>query len=175
MKTIGLFAAIAIATAIPAAAQALTLSYTLTGPAGGYSASWDLPASGQPDSFVEDQGFAFERVSGFFPGSTQNEAYLDFFSAANEGGLTISDADGPDILVSLMGAQLYTGGEGAPTFIPGTYLMTDTEGRSGYTLTVISAAGAVPELGTWGLMILGMGATGGALRGRNHRTRVHFA
>ena len=39
----------------------------------------------------------------------------------------------------------------------------------------VTAAAAVPEPATWGLMILGFGAVGGAMRSRRRTTRVAFA
>lgn len=183
MKTIALYAAAAIASISPATAatvypspmDTLTRYYTLTGPVGGYSATWQLPAFPAPSSWVEDQGFALERVEGVFAGTIEGDAYLDFFSAANGGGLSISDADGPDLLVSLIGAQLYFGPEDAPKTRRGIFALTDSNGVGGYTLTVANAFGGVPEPATWGLMILGMAAVGGAMRARVRRATVRFA
>ncbi|WP_242150204.1 PEPxxWA-CTERM sorting domain-containing protein [Sphingomonas sp. BAUL-RG-20F-R05-02] len=50
------------------------------------------------------------------------------------------------------------------------------ETSAGQTITATTAISAVPELATWGMMILGMGAVGGAMRRRQKvRTTVSFA
>ncbi|WP_242154480.1 PEPxxWA-CTERM sorting domain-containing protein [Sphingomonas sp. BAUL-RG-20F-R05-02] len=50
------------------------------------------------------------------------------------------------------------------------------ETTAGQTITATTAISAVPELATWGMMILGMGAVGGAMRRRPKvRTTVSFA
>ena len=43
------------------------------------------------------------------------------------------------------------------------------------TITYDTVAGAIPEPATWGLMILGFGAIGGAMRRRRTTTSVRFA
>ncbi|KQT35179.1 hypothetical protein ASG29_03445 [Sphingomonas sp. Leaf412] len=163
-----LIAAAAVAVALPHPALAADLLYSLAPTGGpGYRASWRMPATPEPTQWVVGEGFAIERVAGDFPRSTGGEAYLDFFSAANGGGLTISDADGPRILATLFGAQLYTGSEAAPTMLSGSFTLT--AGRAGgqrYTLRVVDAAAAVPEPATWLMMIAGFGLVGGMLRTR---------
>ena len=83
MRTIAMAVSI-VAAAVPAAASAETYRYTLTG---AYAATWELPSMPLPDSWVDGQGFAVARVAGDFPRTTSGDAYLDFFSADNGGGL----------------------------------------------------------------------------------------
>ena len=50
------------------------------------------------------------------------------------------------------------------------------ETTAGQTITATTAISSVPELATWGMMILGMGVVGGVMRRRQRvRTTVHFA
>lgn len=175
MFRLSVFTAAIVAAAIPTAASATQLLYSLT-PVGasGYSASWLMEQTPLPTQSVIGEGFALERVSGSFPGSTAGDAYLDFYFSANGGGLMISDADGPTILRTLYGAQLYTGSEAAPTMKSGTFTLTTAlaSGRR-YSLQVVDAS-AVPEPASWLMMIGGFGMIGGAMRARR-RVTVRYA
>jgi hypothetical protein len=160
-------AAAALAAACPAAASATTIIFSLTGD---YSADWSFTDETMPES-GSAQGFTFQRVEGTFPGTTLGDAYIDFFSADNGGGLSIFDADGPDLLATLIGPQLYKGAYPTPTWKEGTFSFTGDHGVGSYTLAV----SVVPEAGTWMLMIAGMGMVGGAMRRRRMRTTVRYA
>ena len=177
MKTaLSLFSAAAVLMAIPGQASAAGFFYSLT-PVGdvGYRASWQMSANPTPTQAVDGEGFALERVRGLFPRSSEGDAYLDFYFAANGGGLMISEADGTHVLATLYGAQLYTGSETAPTMLSGTFALTARlAGRRRYALQVADAMAAVPEPATWLLMISGIGMAGVALRNR-HRATVRYA
>lgn len=58
-----------------------------------------------------------------------------------------------------------------------SYSTTQTRvlGTGLVTLTPVSTAGAVPEPATWAMLIVGMGATGFAMRRRRVTTRVSYA
>jgi len=171
-----LLAAAMMVAVIPTQALAVNLLYSLS-PVGGndYRASWLLPFNPSPTQAVDGEGFAIERLSGSFPQTTEGDAYIDFFSASNGGGIVISDADGPGILATLFGDQLYTGSETTPTMRTGLFTLTSSgaDGRR-YLLRVMDAAGAVPEPSAWLLMIAGFGMAGTALRKR-HRVTVRYA
>lgn len=55
-----------------------------------------------------------------------------------------------------------------------TFNNTSGNTNEGIFLDAVSVS-AVPEPATWGLMILGFGAIGGAMRRRNHKTTVAYA
>ncbi|MFZ5744149.1 MAG: PEPxxWA-CTERM sorting domain-containing protein [Pseudomonadota bacterium] len=65
------------------------------------------------------------------------------------------------------GPQLFTGTVAAPTFKLGKF-----ETREGYTISISSA---VPEPGTWVMMLFGIGAIGAAMRYRRRNVKVSFA
>jgi len=71
------------------------------------------------------------------------------------------------------GAQLYSGAESAPTFLMGTFNLTQYQTGAAGTL-VISESGAVPEPASWALMLGGFGLVGGAMRSRR-KASVSFA
>lgn len=170
------FIATCLAVALPAQAWAADLLYSLTPLGGsGYSANWRMDRNPTPTQVVDGQGFAIERVTGTFPRTTAGDAYLDFFSATDGGGVSISDADGPRILATLYGAQLYSGSEDAPVMRTGNFMLTANQaGGRRYSLTVVDAAAAVPEPGSWILTIGGLALVGAGLRGRRRAT-VRYA
>lgn len=174
--TLTLAAAAALASvACPATASAAEYNFAVTGD---YTASWTMSDTVDLLS-ASSQGFDVADVAGTFPGSTAGSAYLTFFSADNDGGLTIADNDGPATLAILTGAQLYNGTYGGPAWVPvfktGTFAMAGKGGIGSYTLTVSQVTSAIPEPSTWALAVLGMGLVGASLRGRRTRVSVRYA
>jgi hypothetical protein len=89
-----------------------------------------------------------------------------------------------DILAAFSGANFLQGGTSpAPFTVTNAQFTTPTNGsvtfNSGNLLntSVVTNVGAVPEPATWGMMILGFGLIGGAMRRRqrNVATTVRFA
>ena len=155
--------------------NAATYIFTLTGDMNAtfQNATFQIDANPTPD-FVEDGSFTVRNVA--FDQSPTGFANLGFYSASNSGGFNISDPTALHSFGNFFGPQLYTGTEANPTFKTGTFALTDDQGAGTYTLNIASAIGAVPEPGTWGMMILGMGAVGFAIRRRQKvRTSVRFA
>ena len=83
----------------------------------------------------------------------------------------------PGVLLSTDGPQLYSGAEATPTFLTGTFLLTEFGGTGTYTLTISNpAAAAVPEPATWAMMLAGFGMVGVGLRRRSAvKTRLTYA
>ena len=148
-----------LSAAAPAAAQ--TYDFSLTG---ANTASFSLPASPTPAFGTPGAFFVIEGVNGVFNSNNTvfsigfgSPIYLAEFAlfgpAVGGGGLILN------------GPVLYTGTEAAPTFSTGTFAL-----ENGYSLTISSSAGAIPEPSSWAMMITGMGALGLALRARRRRT-----
>ena len=163
----------ALATAAPAAAATVLFNFVGTDPADSFSFSID-------DSPVPDATFpgSFEFDSFDITTSTGDDiGTLVFFDLLNGGGLDFLTGIGGGF--SFGGPQLYTGGEANPVFQPGTFILSSNGlgvgpgGTPAGTLTISSVAtGAVPEPGTWMLMILGFGAMGAAMRRKTAPAKV---
>ena len=131
---------------------------------GSYTAQWTLPATPVTSVSIPGLGFVVNDVRGTFQGISGSLADIDFYNAAAGGGLEIDDpAQGDRAVLISDGPQLYAGGELTPTFLTGSYALTQFEGTGSYTLS-IQAIAAVPEPASWGLMILGFGLVGGVMR-----------
>ncbi len=143
-------------------ASAALLIFNINGP---QSAVFKLNSS--PTPTVVSPG-AFFRINGVTGKVNGSNATFDLgFGASsyiNNFGL-LNPSIGSAILTN--GLQLYTGTEAAPTFKLGTF-----ETRQGYTISISSA---VPEPGTWVMMLFGIGAIGGAMRYRRRNVKLTFA
>ena len=157
-----LLTAFLIMMAAPATAQELNFSIT-----GDYNASFLLDTATPNPEFVFD-GYSFS-ISGItgFPNATTGVADLTFFNASATGGLLVSDPAGFDYLFDANGAQLYTGNEAAPRFVPGRFALTGLSTPGNFVLSIT----AVPEPASWAMMLSGLALTGCALRIRRRRMR----
>jgi hypothetical protein len=157
MKLKNLLTQIAAAAALSTAAmaaQADTYQFTLSGD---YTASWTLNSTVVADDYADGIGFMVWDIEGNFPGSLIDVADLTFWHGDIGGGLSIDDYYGEQTLLIADGPQLYTGTEDSPTFILGSYNLTEYEGSGTYTLTI----SAVPEPASIALMLAGIGIVGG--------------
>jgi hypothetical protein len=151
-------------------AQAATLVFTLTG---SYNATWQLDSSPVISSFVPGSSFNVNSVPGTYGGVAQTASVLQFYTPAGLGGFSIGLSSGTAFVSS--GPQLFSGTLSAPTFLTGTFALTQfTQLLPGSgTLTIAPLATAVPEPATWAMMFAGFGLIGGALRSRQTgRVRV---
>lgn len=110
-------------------------------------------------------------------------AYTDSFNPANLATNYIGDAGSSPVASSTLtyqvvvaaGHQLLLNFENVPG-VPVDYSYTVSafsDANRGENF--LPAAAAVPEPATWGMMILGMGLIGGAMRRKKVRTAVSFA
>jgi hypothetical protein len=154
-----LAAATALAVAIGGPADAATYVFTYSGDA---SASWRLPSSPTPSSFSGNAVFSVTPVNVTFNGDDYISEIF-FFDSTNLGGFSIIFEG--SVLLNAAAEQLFTGTTEAPVFRTGTFATTPYPGLElgNGTLTI---ANAVPEPGSWALLIAGFGLTGAVLRRR---------
>jgi len=140
-------------------ANAALYQFQLTGD---YTASWQLESTVESDDGVVGSYFTLWDVEGNFPGSLIDVVDIDFYTAADGGGLGIVDFYGESLLLLADGGQLYTGTQFNPVFLLGTFALTDYFGSGDtYTLTVTDLDAEppvdVPEPATAALLLGGLG------------------
>lgn len=146
-------------------AQAAEVLFELSG---AQTASFTLDESPTPD----EVGAIYFEIRDFdlTLNGVNDQGKIRFYPSTFDGGLLLEPYSLQ--LVSVLGDQLYTGSLASPTFKTGTFAMTDFFTGAAYTLNISSVGGAVPEPGTWALMILGFGFVGGAMRARRGRQKL---
>jgi hypothetical protein len=165
LRLLGLF----LAVVLPAAANAASLlKFDLS--SSFYSASWTLPSEPTPDSNTTTRFII--RATGDFGGG-RTSADIEFYAAAQDGGLALFDIDTGNGLANFFGDITFAGTPDAPLFSPGVYFLTEANqpefpGRGELTITSLGTA-AVPEPAAWALMIAGFGLVGAAARRRTVR------
>ena len=163
----------AVGFALPAVAA--PLSFTLTG---SREASFVLDSNPTPTSFSSiilggtnfgDQ-ISFSDVGGSY-GGTPGVATIGF----GTGLAATLNIGSPSLgFTQFVGPNLFSGTAANPIFSAGTFSLSSiVSGNS--TLTISSLVGAVPEPGTWAMMILGLGMAGAGLRYRRRSTSVSYS
>ena len=155
-------------TAVPASAATLLYTFTptaITAPRFTFNVdSNPVPVASTPFQFVTTvQNFT---VNGVARSGTNS---FTFLSTAGGGGFSNAAVIG-----SYTGSQLYSGTTAAPTLLTGIFTLTGGPATTGGTLNVTTVA-AIPEAGTWAMMIVGFGLAGSAMRRRKATTRIACA
>ena len=125
--------------------------------AGGNTYTWQLPSSPtiSPDSFLSGLIFGITDVNYSENDIPQGPAALSFRSLIFGGGLSLSDLIQSISPINASDFQIYGGSEDAPTFLTGTFGLTDYASDANglpATLTIT----AVPEPSSLMLLATGM-------------------
>ena len=160
-----------VAASVPANAQAL--NFTLSGARNAtFTLSSSTPNSFTTNAVVGDQIF-FNNVAGIFGGSAGTGNISFGTNTIADLNIQSSNLDFTQLFGS---AILFTGSPSSPTFALGTFNLSGGFTSGASTLTISQAAvAAVPEPGTWAMMLLGFGAVGFAVRRRRPTVNVRHA
>lgn len=134
---------------------------------GDYTATWTIDSNPTPGLAGEGEGFVLWDVD--YPDAVLGVADFWFFNADIGGGLQIEDFYGGSYFLTTDGPQLYSGSEFAPTFLTGTFNLTEYLGTGTYVLTItdLDAPGQVPEPATGALLLGGLGLLAAARKRRS--------
>lgn len=152
----GLLWSAAAALAFFSASMAKADIYTFAiSPKGGQTFSFTLDSSPTPGEYLEGQfsGFGVFGVTTTIRPQPFYEIY--FYGPGAGNGLSIFDGDANSYVPFFEASSarpLYQGPESSPTFLTGSYSLSNDFGDSVGSLTI---SAPVPELSTWAMMIFG--------------------
>ena len=159
MKSIRVLSAVVIFLGLCSTARAIPIDlFVVSGP--GTTVTFLLPASPTPTGTdlacpaALPPEFCISGVTTTVNGVTQTGDTLEFFDISQEGGLALLPGGNFPYLVSLVGAQLYTGPVTAPTFLEGSFAQTNLIDNTDFTVTITT----IPEPGS--LVLLASGGLG---------------
>ena len=163
LKKVFLLGAVALSGVMAAApANAALLLFDLSG---SRNASFTLDSNPIPTTFsssslIGDQ-ISFSNVAGTYNG-IPGLATIGF---GNGLAATLNIGNANLGFTQFVGPDLFSGTAANPVFSPGTFsLRSIVSGNS--TLRISQVAAAVPEPGTWAMMLIGFGAVGYSMRRR---------
>lgn len=177
MRVLSAFLAAGLLAMSVTAAEAKILTYKLTGD---FTATFNIDTEAPTHVGLDDSGVYLYGVNGTFGGYQFNTVMIGFPTAELGGGIEAStygggpstqSVFGRDYFFSGAGPLLFTGTLEAPTFVTGSWNLTEYY-ETGKTYRLDVSAAAVPEPMTWALMLGGFGLAGAALRRRTAQLSV---
>ena len=131
---------------------------TFTFTSNGNSFIWQLPASPVLASgeIFPGSAFGFTNISVSENGGAPVIGSFFFFSTFSAGGLDLNF--GPALPINSIGPQVYSGAESAPTFLLGTFQLTDyaVDDVNGLPATLVISTTPTPEPSVIAFLILGL-------------------
>ena len=155
-------------------AYAAPLLFDFSGPSG--TAMFQLDSNPTPttsQTFIGSDQFSFSNVAGTFGGIAGTASTISFGNGIFS-SLSITAANLG--FTQFNAPTLFTGSPSNPTFLTGAFtLINPFFGNGQLTISPVAAA-AVPEPASWGMMILGLGGVGFAMRRRQTvATKISYA
>lgn len=140
--------------------------------AGAFTFSATLPQSPTPTYVYGQSGFYLSPLTfTFYQGLAQAPLSGTFTAYASSGLGGFNFYTGSATLFNTSGPQIFTGPTSAPTFQPGTYVMTSNFGQATVnSFSIAPATTTAPEPSTWALVGAGVVVSGAAARRRRTTT-----
>ena len=156
-----------LATAVPASAATLLFSFT---PSTTGAQRFSFNVDSNPTVFGTTASQFSTNVQNLIVGGVAQTGIrsFTFYATGLDGGLESNVTGG------YLGPQLFTGATTAPTLRVGSFGLFDGPNGASGTLSISTVVAAIPEPGTWAMMVLGFGLAGAAIRRRSIAMRVTY-
>lgn len=139
-----------------------TVSGLLNGTAFNNTFTWDLPTTPSPSSVSPGDHFELDGVSVTENGTPLTGSFQFFLGGPSGGGLQLTTTG---VIIDALGPQLFGGTESSPSFLSGTFTLTDFLGGDPtdpstptFSGTLVMTSTSVPEPSSLLLLLVGLTA-----------------